>query len=298
MPHLPPTAALRAFEAAARHLNVTRAAEEIGLTHGAVSHQIRELEARLGVRLFEREPRGLSLTAAGDTYRRFVEEALAQLRDGAAAVARHGRGRVLTVSVSPNFAHKWLVPRLGRFLEAHPDIDLRLSASMRHVDFRGGDIDVAVRHGDGNWPALDVTKLCDERIFPVCSPALGASIRGIAGLTGHTLLHDRDPVAWRDWLARFGVVAPEPPRGPVFDQASLAIDAAVSGQGIALARSALVALDLAAGRLVRPVAEATDAPFAYWIVCPPQTARTPSIARFRAWLLEQATPTSGAARPD
>lgn len=288
MPHLPPMPALRAFEAAARHLNVTRAAEEIGLTHGAVSHQIRELEARLGVRLFEREPRGLALTPAGDTYRRFVEAALAQLHDGAAAVARQGTGRVLTVSVSPNFAHKWLVPRLGRFLEAHPDIDLRLSASVRHVDFRGGDIDMAVRHGDGNWPALDVAKLCDERVFPVCSPALAARVGGLAGLTGQTLLHDRDPGAWRDWLGRFGVAAPEPPRGPVFDQASLAIDAAVAGQGVALARSALVALDLAAGRLVRPVDEATDAPFAYWIVAPAQTARTPAIARFRAWLLEQA----------
>jgi len=288
MAHLPPTPALRAFEAAARHLNVTRAAEEIGLTHGAVSHQIRELEARLGVRLFEREPRGLALTPAGETYRRFVEEALARLREGAAAVARQRTGRVLTVSVSPNFAHKWLVPRLGRFLDAHPDIDLRLSASVRHVDFRGGDIDVAVRHGDGHWPALDVTKLCDERLFPVCSPALAGRIDGVAALAGHTLLHDRDPAAWRGWLARFGVAAPEPPRGPVFDQASLAIDAAVAGQGVTLARSALVAFDLAAGRLVRPVAEATDAPFAYWIVCPPQTARAPAIARFRAWLLEQA----------
>ncbi|MDF1586011.1 transcriptional regulator GcvA [Marinimicrococcus flavescens] len=288
---LPTMAALRAFRAAAREASFTRAAVGLGQTQGAISHQIRELEARLGVLLFERGPRGLALTGEGRSYLAFVEEALDRLEAGEAAVSRRQRPSVLNVSISPNFATKWLVPRLGAFLEAQPEIDLRISASTRHVDFRVSDIDLAVRHGDGNWPELAVRRLCEEEVFPVASPALlkaGIALKEPADLARFPLLHDRDRRFWHDWLETFGAAAENAAHGPVFSQTSLAIDAAVSSQGIALARSALAALDLIAGRLLRPLPHARPAAFAYWIVCPPRTARLPRIRLFRDWLLAQA----------
>ncbi len=289
MPILPSTTGLRSFETAARLLNFTRAAEELNLTQGAISHQIRELEEALGVRLFDRRHRGLNLTDAGRIYLVHAREALESLRAGAEALAK--RDAVLTVTVSPNFANKWLVPRLGDFSAAHPEIDLRISASRRHTDFASDDIDLAVRHGTGDWPHLHVQRLCKEEIYPVCGPALltpWALLERPGDLRRHTLLHDRDRAGWRQWLISFGVPAGIADQGPVFSDTSLAIDAAVAGQGVALARSALAALDLAGGRLVRPMQESLPAPFAYWIVCPKASANEPKIAAFREWLLIQA----------
>ena len=286
----PSLSAARAFEAAGRTLNFTRAAEELGQTQGAISHQVRELELRLGVRLFERGARGLELTEAGRRYLPFVQDALDRLRSGEELVRGSGRAGVLTVSVSPNFATKWLVPRLGGFLKSHPDLDLRISAATQHVDFGRHDIDLAVRHGDGNWPDLHVVRLCAEEMFPVCSPAFlraGKPLRSPRELIGRILIHDRDRTRWSEWLKAFGVADAVGEHGPVFDQTALAIDAAVAGQGIALARSALAALDLTAGRLVRPVPQALPAEFAYWIVCRKSVAETPKIKRFRNWLLAQ-----------
>ncbi len=287
--HLPSTTALRAFEASARLLNFTQAAAELHLTQGAVSHQIRELETLLATRLFERRARGLALTESGQRYLPFVREALERLRAGAALLQPRSGAQVLTVTLSPNFASKWLVPRLGDFLAAHPALDLRISASRRHVDFAADAIDLAVRHGTGDWPHLQVTRLCPEWVFPVCSPGYLSAhpMTALADLARGGLLHDRERGHWQQWLAAFGSALPAP-QGPVFSDTSLAIDAAVSGQGVALARSALAALDLAAGRLVRPVAEALPAPFAYWIVCPKSSAGRPAIRLFRDWLLQQA----------
>ena len=290
MRHLPSIQALKTFETAARTLNFTHAASELNLTQGAVSHQIRELEALLGDTLFERKARGLVLTETGRTYLGYVREALDRLRAGGEAVARQARGRVLTVTMSPNFANKWLVPRLGDFATTHPEIDLRISAARQHVDFAADGIDLGIRHGTGDWPHLHVTRLCPEWTFPVCAPGLvgRAPVRCPADVAGHTLLHDRDRSRWREWLAAFGVEDAKADQGPIFSDTSLAIDAAVAGQGIALARSALSALDLATGRLVRPLREAIAAPFAYWIVCPKGTAQAPAIEAFRSWLLTEA----------
>jgi LysR family glycine cleavage system transcriptional activator len=286
---LPSTTGLRSFETAARLLNFTRAAEELNLTQGAISHQIRELEEILGTRLFDRRHRGLALTDAGRIYLIHAREALESLRAGAEALGK--RDAVLTVTVSPNFANKWLVPRLGDFSNAHPEIDLRISASRRHTDFATDDIDLAVRHGIGDWPHLHVQRLCAEEIFPVCGPGLltpGALLERPGDLRRHTLLHDRDRAGWRQWLVTFGVPADIAENGPVFSDTSLAIDAAVAGQGVALARSALATLDLAGGRLVRPMGEAIPAAFAYWIVCPKASAKDPKITAFRDWLVAQA----------
>jgi LysR family glycine cleavage system transcriptional activator len=280
---------LRAFETAARTLSFTGAAKELSQTQGAISHQVNALEQRLGVKLFEREAHGLRLTEAGGKYLPLVRDSLERLRT-AEDLVRQERPSVLTVTVSPNFASKWLVPRLGGFSVTHPHLDLRISASLQHVDFNREDIDLAVRHGNGYWPDLDVTRLCAEELFPVCSPALlqaGPAMRTPADLIKHVLVHDRNRKHWRDWLASFAIEPPANERGPVFDQTALAIDAAVAGQGIALARSALASLDLIAGRLMRPLQDAAQAEFAYWIVCRKSAAGAPKIRQFRSWLLEQ-----------
>jgi LysR family transcriptional regulator, glycine cleavage system transcriptional activator len=285
----PSLAALRAFETAARTLNFTEAAEELSQTQGAISHQVNLLETRLGLKLFEREARGLKLTEAGEKYLPLVRDALDRLRT-AEELIRPVRPSVLTVTMSPNFASKWLVPRLGGFSVTHPGLDLRISASLHHVDFSREDFDLAIRHGNGDWPELHVTQLCEEELFPACSPALlqsGPPIHTPGDLIKHILIHDRSREHWRAWLAAFGVECPDSERGPVFDQTALAIDAAVAGQGIALARTALASLDLIAGRLVRPLEEAMPAKFAYWIVCRKSVADMPKINQFRSWLLDQ-----------
>jgi len=285
---LPPLNALKAFEAAARHESFTRAAQELCVTQGAVSQQVKALEAELGCRLFNREHRRLVITAAGRSYLAVVRDAFDRLALGTEALLQQHKSNVLSVSTSPNFATKWLVHRLGRFAERYPAIVLKLSASLQHVDFAREDFDVAIRHGDGHWPTLDVTRLCEEELFPVCSPALAAGLRTPHDLKNHTLLHCDERRDWEMWLAAAKVAGIDYERGPVFNQASMAIDAAVDGQGIALARSALAAWDLGVGRLVRPFAPSLKLPYAYWIVCPKPTASLPKITIFRNWLLKEA----------
>ena len=288
---LPALNALKAFEAAARHESFTRAAEELCVTQGAVSHQIKALEAELGLKLFNRERQRLVITEAGRAYLGVVRDAFDRIASGTARLLQRQNAGALTVSTSPNFAAKWLVHRLGRFAEAHPGIDLRVSASLHHVDFAREDVDLAIRHGDGQAPGLHVTRLCAEELFPVCSPKLlegRSGLRKPADLTRHALLHVDDRQGWGGWLAAAGVDKVDLSRGPVLNQASMAIDAAVDGQGVALARTALAAWDLLAGRLVRPFPMALPASFAYWIVCPKATAKLPKIAAFTDWLLSQA----------
>lgn len=292
---LPPLNALKAFEAAARHESFTQAAQELCVTQGAVSHQVKALEAELGCRLFNREHRRLVITSAGQSYLAVVRDAFDRLALGTENLLQQHNAGVLTVSTSPNFASKWLVHRLGRFAEQHPSIDLRVAASLHHIDFAREDFDLAIRHGDGNWPGLHVTKLCVEELFPVCSPALTRGRRGLrspADLKHHTLLHINERRDWGRWLESAGVTGIDFAHGPVFNQASMAIDAAVDGQGVALARSALTAWDLAAGRLVRPFALSLKVPYSYWVVCPKATAALPKISTFRAWLLAEAAPSA------
>jgi len=283
---LPSLNALKAFEAAARHESFTRAAGELSVTQGAVSHQVKALEAELGIRLFLRERQGLALTEAGRTYLEVVRDAFARIADGTQKLLRRQRSGVLSLTTSPNFAAKWLMPRLARFTEAHPDIDLRISATIHHVDFAREDFDVAIRHGSGGWPGLHATRLCAEKLVVVCSGKLLAgrkAIRAPADLARHTLLHVDDRRAWAEWFEAAGLAAADVERGPIVNQASIAIDAAVDGQGVALARTALVASDLIAGRLRQPFELALRAPYAYWIVCPETNANAPKIAMFRDW---------------
>lgn len=289
----PPVQALVAFSTTARLGSFTAAARELNHTQSAISHQIRELENRLGVRLFARGARGITLTPAGDAYLPHVQQALQHLHAGAQALQLRQRTQILTVSMSPNFAAKWLVPRLGSFSAAHPDLELRISATMEHVSFSSDDIDLAIRHGDGDWPGLHVMRLCAEELVPVCAPSLlgaGDAALTIRDLAEFPLLHDRDTQAWDLWLRHFGVRRRKRQlTGPVFNQMSLAIDAAVAGQGVALARSALVSLDLAPGRLVRPIQQSQPASFAYWLVCPSRKAAEPKVRTLTAWLQAEAS---------
>ncbi|MEH6360758.1 MAG: transcriptional regulator GcvA [Amylibacter sp.] len=283
---LPSLNGLKSFEAAARHESFTRAAVELCVTQGAVSHQVKTLEDELGVRLFRREPQRLVLSEAGREYLIVIRDALDRIALGTEHLLQQQDTGVLTVSTSPNFASKWLVHRLGRFATAHPSIDLRVSANLDHIDFAREDIDVAIRHSDGNLPGLDVTKLCSEELFPVCSPKL--ALKNLDDLANHPLLHLDNRDDWSKWLTAAGMGDMDRSRGPVLNQASMIIDAAVDGQGVALARTGLAIHDLIKGRLIRPFDLALSVPYAYWIVCPKATSHLPKIMIFRKWLLEEA----------
>jgi LysR family glycine cleavage system transcriptional activator len=288
---LPPLNALKAFEAAARYENFTRAAEELFVTQGAVSHQVKSLENELGLKLFIRERQRLIITEPGRAYLEVVRDAFDRLAAGTEHLLQRENAGVLTVTMSPNFAAKWLVHRLGAFATAHPGIELRVSASMHHVDFAREDIDIAIRHGNGEWPGLHVTQLCSETLFPVCAPKLTQGRKGLkspSDLRYHTLLHSRERNDWAQWLKAAGVAKVDTLRSMVFNQMNLAIDAAIDGHGVALARSALAAWDLNAGRLVQPFGPSIEAPFSFYIVCPKATADRPKVITFRTWLLEQA----------
>ena len=291
MRDLPSTMALLAFETAGRTLSFTAAARELNLTQGAISHQVKNLEEQLGVKLFHRDRQRLRLTDSGAAYLPYVRDATAQLRAGAEHLSAQADTGILTVSVSPNFAAKWLVHRLGDFIAGHPEIDLRISASMDHIDFASNDVDMAVRHGTGDWPHLHVVPLAQEEIFPVCSPELlraGPPLEAPSDLAAHVLLHDLSRNDWPLWFAAANVEPIDVSRGPQFDQTSMVIDAAVEGQGVALARRVLAARDLVAGRLVRLFDVTLPAPYGYFIVCPKESADLPKVAKFRAWLAAEA----------
>src|ERR687893_2087202 len=221
---LPPLNALKAFEAAARHESFTRAAEELCVTQGAVSHQVKALETELGLKLFTRERQRLIITEQGREYLAVLRDAFDRIALGTERLKQRQSSGVLTVSTSPDFAAKWLVNRLGRFSEAHPEIDLRISATMHHVDFAREDVDVAVRHGDGNWPGLDAVRLSPEQLFAVCSPKLLSGPRSIqepADILKHPLLHIDDRKDWARWLEAAGLGDAGALHGPVLNRASM-----------------------------------------------------------------------------
>jgi LysR family glycine cleavage system transcriptional activator len=206
---LPQLNALKAFEAAARHVSFTRAAEELCVTQGAVSHQVKALESEVGIKLFNREMQRLIITDAGRDYLAVVRDAFDRIAMGTERLVQRQRSGVLTVSTSPDFAAKWLVHRLGRFAEAHPEIDLRVSGTMHHVDFAREDVDIAVRHGDGRWPGLHVTQLCSEHLFAVCSPGLASRLKRPSDVLDLPLLHLDDRSVWSAWFDAAGVVGPD-----------------------------------------------------------------------------------------
>jgi LysR family glycine cleavage system transcriptional activator len=284
-----PLAALRAFEAAARHVSYSRAAEELNLTHGAISFQMRVLKEELGVDLFKRSGRRMVLTPEGQRLFGYVRDGFTRLEQGIEDVRASRRGQVLTVSVHPGLAAYWVIPRLGDFQRQHPEIDVSLLPNTALTDFSREDIDMALRYGPGHWPGLIAVKLMDEEVFPVFSPRFkgGALPKEPRDLADHALLRDaRQP--WSDWFKSIGLDLPEPERGPVYNEPSLVLQAAIAGQGITLARGALARPAIEAGHLVRLFPRGARARFSYYIVFPPAAASIPRVAAFRDWLLKQA----------
>src|SRR6516162_7066301 len=286
---LPQLNALKAFEAAARYVSFTRAAEELCVTQGAVSHQVKALELELGIKLFNRERQRLTITDAGREYLAIVRDAFDRIAVGTECLVQRQSSGTLTVTTSPVIATKWLVQRLGRLAESHPEIDLRLSATMHHVDFAREDVDIAIPHGDGQWPGLHVTRLCAETLFAVCSPRLASDLHKPGDVLKLPLLHLDDQTAWSAWFDAAGVTGTHAIHGPVLNRASMLIDAAVDGHGIALARTTLAAWDLINKRLVRPFTVALPLSKSYWIVSPKATASLPKLVAFREWVLAEAS---------
>ena len=285
--HIPPMQALRAFEAAARRQSLSRAAETLSVTHGAISHQIKSLEAMLDVRLIERAGRGIRLTEEGERLATRLRGALAEIEDALREASQRSNPRQLRVSVMPSFAARWLLPRLGRFIAQHKDIDLDVRSNMAIVDFRRDDADVAIRHGYGVWPDVKAELLMGDAFFPVCSPRLAATLPARPrDLARFTLLR-ADDESWKPWFEAVGLDWPEPSRGPIFNDSSLMLQAAVEGQGVALARTTLVGNDLRNGLLVRLFDIDVPGPRKYYLVYPPRLAASPKLALFRAWLLAE-----------
>ena len=246
----------------------------------------------MGVRLFNRERQKLTITEPGRQYHAVIRDALDRIAFGTERLVQRQTSGVLTVSTSPDFAAKWLVHRLSRFAQSHGEIDLRVSATMHHVDFIKEDVDVAIRHGDGRWAGLDAVRLSDEeQLFPVCSPRfIGARGRKAkpSDLLKIPLLHLDSRKDWSRWFEAAGITNAKPKHGPVLNSASMLIDAAVDGQGVALARTILAARDLISGRLVRPFSVALPLSKTYRIVCPAAASTHSKIATFRAWLMAEA----------
>jgi LysR family glycine cleavage system transcriptional activator len=290
MRRLPPLNALRAFEAAARHLSFTRAAAELHVTQAAVSHQIRGLEERLGRKLFRRVGRNLFLTDAAQGYLAEIRGAFDRIDEATRRLEAQDRAGVLNATVLPSFAAMWLLPRLGRFRAAHPDIDVRLSADGEMTDFARSDYDVGIRTGRGRWPGLRADLILTERLVVVCAPELAAVLKEPRDLAKVTLLHDEPRERWSLWLRRAGVAEVDPWRGPGFSHSNMVIQAAVAGQGVAVVGETLALDEIKAGRLVRPFAAVATIPtdYSYYLVYPEAAAERPKIVAFRSWLLAEA----------
>ena len=309
--HLPPLNALKAFEAAARHLSLKRAAQELNVTPAAVSHQVKALEEFVGVPLFHRLNRGLELTPAARDALPKLSEGFDNLAQAVARLRPQPDSGPVTVSVAPSFAARWLMPRLHRFFAAHPDIDVRITARTRLLNKPGQDVaverttienwleesDVAILYGHGDYPGYRVDKLVALTLAPICSPLLLQGkdpLREPQDLRLHPLVHDDTGTLfegigfWDMWLREAGVEDVDTSRGSHFGQPELALDAAGDALGVVATLPVLAATELAAGKLVLPFALQVPLQSAYYLVCPEQSARRSAVAAFRDWLLGEA----------
>jgi len=302
---IPPLNPLRAFEVAARHLSFTRAADELFVTPSAVSHQIKTLEENLGIALFVRDTKSLALTAAGKAYLPGIQEAFKQVMYATQQLRQSQGTPSLKINLPPTFAVKWLIPRMRRFMQAYPDIDLEISTSKHMVDFTREDFDMAVRYGRGIYPGLHSELCLPVEVFPVCSPALMQGehpLRTPADLKHHVLLHDNSTYSdvsnpdWGMWLEHAGVSDVDVTRGPSFWPSHLVIAAAVDGLGVALVKKNWVMKDLADGLLVRPFDVTLPVEFSYFMVYPQDRAADARIAAFVSWVHEERSKDEAAAQ--
>jgi LysR family glycine cleavage system transcriptional activator len=285
---LPPLNALKAFEAAARQLSFTRAAEELFVTQAAVSHQIKALEEHLGIKLFMRKNRSLLLTEEGQGYFYDIKDIFSQLLEATEKLLAKGAKGSLSVSLPPTFAIQWLVPRLNQFSEQHPEIDVRIKAVDNEDSSLTDDADVAIYYGRGNWPNVSADKLHTEYMIPVCSPLLMNDVKPLntpLDLRHHTLLHDMTRETWKDWMKSAGIKGVNVTHGPIFSHSSMVLQAAIHGQGVALGHSVLAKPEIDSGRLVCPFNEVLVSKNAYYVVCRESQAELGKISAFRDWML-------------
>jgi LysR family transcriptional regulator, glycine cleavage system transcriptional activator len=291
---LPSLNGLRAFEAAARHLSFTQAASELNVTQTAISHQIKRLEEELGVRLFVRQNRALTLTPEARDYLPGIRAAFNDLRLATDRLLRKDDGHVLTVSTLASLAAKWLLPRLSAFQEAHPGIDVRITTSTSLVDFHRDNVDAAIRYGRGQWPGVRAEWLMADELFPVCSPTLLNGNKPLIcpeDLRDHVLLHTSNANSddWRLWLTAAGLptnISRQP--DVTFDLIFMTVQAAIDGIGVAMGRTAYVQDDIAKGRLVVPFRITLPADAGFYLVSPQGRADSPKLSAFRQWLLASA----------
>ncbi len=292
MKRLPPLNALRAFEAAARHKSFTAAARDLFVTHGAVSRQIQHIEEFLGCRLFDRLPRGVELTDEGREYAAVVRRAFEQVSEASDAIrTRADEKQILTISTTPRFAVGWLMSRLHLFQRDYPEYGIRISSTTRLVNFERERIDVAIRYGRGNWPGLFVTRLFKHEEVPVCAPALlegPNALKSPEDLAHVRLLHDGSSQYWRSWLDFAGISTVDPHEGWVLDDPNVLFQAAMQGQGVALANPRTIETELRDGKLVQPFDMVLATDVAAYVVCPEQNADNPKIHAVIEWLVAQA----------
>jgi LysR family glycine cleavage system transcriptional activator len=296
---LPPLNALRAFEATARHLSVKNAAEELHVTPGAVSQMLKALELHLGVTLFQRVNRGILLTETGQSYLPAIRNAFRQIDEATKRITVSADTGILTVSVTPFFAAAWLVPRLKGFQDAYPDIDLQVVTSNALTDFSRDGVDVAVRHGLGRYPGLRSERVVAVEVIPVAAPALVAKLGApstFAEIARWPHVHDAERKGWQLWFQAQGIDEIGPPRGPAFDDAGLLLKAVLAGQGAGLLPAAMVAHELAQGRLVKLADVVLLENFAYYLVYPEASHERPKVAAFRTWILNAAASDTSAER--
>ncbi|MDN3680033.1 transcriptional regulator GcvA [Vibrio tapetis subsp. quintayensis] len=288
---LPPLNSLKVFEAAARHLSFTRAAEELFVTQAAVSHQIKTLEDFLGLKLFRRRNRSLLLTEEGQSYFLDIKDVFTSLSEATDKVLERSEKGALTISLPPSFAIQWLVPRLADFNEQEPDIDVRIKAVDMDEGSLTDDVDVAIYYGRGNWPGLRADKLYQEYLIPVCSPQLllgQKPLESLGDLKQHTLLHDTSRKEWKQFVKEHAIDEVNVNHGPIFSHTTMVLQAAVHGQGVALGNNVLAKPEMDAGRLVCPFDEVLVTKNAFYVVCHEQQADTGRIATFRDWMLAKA----------
>lgn len=297
---LPPVNSLVVFEAAGRHLNFTRAGEELALTQSAVSRQVQLLEEHLGAVLFQRQGRSLHLTRDGVRLHRAVTMGLGHVADVAVDIRRHRGPGELTVASSVSFASYWLVARLAKFRAAHPEVELRLVASTRTPDLVAAGVDIAIRYGDGNWEGVEAVRIFDNEIWPVCAPRyLGdrAPLREVAALLDETLLHlgqfDRNWVTWPAWLKSHGLAAVPAKRALEFDNYLVLLQAALRGEGVALCGRRLAEDFIARGDLIRPIDATLRSDRSFYLLHARGVPLTPAALRFKGWLLAEAGPPPG-----
>ncbi|MGD1877094.1 MAG: transcriptional regulator GcvA [Kiloniellaceae bacterium] len=287
---LPPLNALRAFEAGARHLSFTKAAEELHVTQAAVSHQVKALEAHLGYSLFKRMTRKLALTEEGRVLFPVVNEAFLRIADAADDLRDSGECRTLTVSVTPAFGAKWLGYRLPKFWQKHPEIDLRVHHSIQCSDLRHDDVDIAVRFGAGAWDGVETEFMLRVDYTPMCSPALLKGphpLKQPEDLCHHTLLHEDDYDGWTQWLAVAGASGVNPRRGPIMDDWTVLTQTAIDGGGVALGKPSMLARDLAEGRLVAPFDITMLTELGYHLVYLPGALDREKVRVFREFIMEE-----------